>query len=108
MRPSTPIFVEALEELARSRAASPVRTQVVEGPSLSLRLLAAFERGAGRALMLDERERFEAERSQKRADWEQQDRRTRLAAKAEVRAEKARRLQERQQLKQQQRKRRTG
>jgi hypothetical protein len=107
-RPSTPIFVEAIEELARVRATSPVPAQAVAAPPRSLRMLAAFERGAGRALMLDERERSEAERSQKRADWEQQDRRTRLAAKAEVRAEKARRLQERQQLKQQQRKRRTG
>ena len=107
-RPSTPVFVEAIETLARSRAASPVRNRPVEAPPLSLRLLAAFERGAGRALMLDERERFETERNRKRADWEEQDRRTRLAAKADVRAEKARRFEQRQRAKQQQRKRRTG
>ena len=107
-RPSTPIFVEAIDQLARSRDRSPVAAQTVEAPPRSLRMLVAFERGAGHTLMLDQRERFEAERNQKRADWEQQDRRTRLAAKAEVRAAKARRFQERQQLKQQQRKRRTG
>ena len=107
-RPSTPVFVEAIESLARSRAASPIRNEAVEAPPASLRWLAAFERGVGHALMLDERERFEAERNQKRADWEEKDRTTRLAAKAEVRAEKARRFQARQQLKQQQRKRRTG
>ena len=107
-QPSTPIFVEAIEALARSRAGSPVRNETVVEPPLSLRMLAAFERGAGRLLMLDERERLEAERSRTRADWEEQDRRTRLAAKAEVRAEKARRFEERQRAKQQQRKRRTG
>lgn len=107
-RPSTPIFVEAIEELARTPVTSPARVESAEAPPVSLRWLAAFERGVGHALMLDERERFEAERNQKRADWEEQDRSTRLAAKAEVRAKKARRFQERQQLKQQQRKRRTG
>ena len=107
-RSSTPIFVEAIEALARSRHVSPVRSEAVDAPPAPLRWLAAFERGVGHALMLDEREQFEAERSQTRADWEEQDRNTRLAAKAEVRAEKARRFQERQQLKQQQRKRRTG
>jgi hypothetical protein len=105
-RPSTPIFVEAVEQLARSRTTAAGVAEPARPPARSLRLLAAFERGVGHALMMDTRERFEAERSRTRAAWEEQDRRKRLAAKAEVRAAKARRVEERQRLKQQ--KRRTG
>jgi hypothetical protein len=105
-RASTPLFVESIEQLAREprRAAAPAVAGDATVPVL-LRLLADFERGAGHGWMMDEREVFEADRNRKRAAIEEEDRRVRLAAKAEVRAEKARRFAERQRLKQQ---RRTG
>jgi hypothetical protein len=105
-RASTPIFVEAIEALAGLRAEAPAGPALMAAlPPRSLRWLAAFERGAGHALMMDARERFEAARNRKTAELEERDRTARLAAKAEVRAEKARRFAERQRLKQQ---RRTG
>lgn len=95
-RPSTPVFVDAVEELARARAeavAEPAAT--VEAAPGVVRLLAAFERGPGHVLMMDARERLEVERSRSAADVKERDRSVRLAAKAEVRAAKARRREER-------------
>jgi len=100
-RPSTPIFVDAVEQLARLRVASPAAEAAA--PTLSLRLLAAFERGAGHVLMLDERERSRPIAAASAPSGKRRTAGRGLAAKADVRAEKARRFEERQRLKQQKR-----
>ena len=100
-RSSTERFVEAVEALAGGRADAAAAAAPVPAPApLSVRLLAAFERGAGHALMRDAREQGEAVRSRTVAAREAADRRVRLAAKAEVRAAKARAFDERRREKQ--------
>ena len=94
-RSSTALFVESVEGLARMRAAAAGRAGATEVAPRSLRLLAAFERGAGHALMRDAREAREFVRSRTVAAREATDRRVRIAAKAEVRAAKARKVDER-------------
>jgi hypothetical protein len=68
---------------------------MAEVPPLPVRWLAAFERGAGHMMMMDAREQLEARRSRSAADIKERDRTVRLAAKADVRAAKARRRDER-------------
>lgn len=96
-RASTPVFVDAVEALARARATAPAASPAAVSamPSVPVRLLAAFERGPGHALMMDARERLEAARSRTVAERKERDRSVRLAAKVEVRAAKARRREQR-------------
>ena len=102
-RPSTPLFVEAIEYLARSRAGVPAAAVAISAaaPPLSVRLLAAFERGAGHALMRDADEQFENRRNRTVAARKERDRNVRVAAKAETRAAKARKMEHRHREKQQ-------
>ena len=101
-RASTPLFVATVEDLARCRSAAPAGSVVTSPtPPFPVRLLAAFERGVGHALMMDAREHFEAARNRTIATRKERDRNVRLAAKAGVRAAKARRLEQRRREKQQ-------
>jgi hypothetical protein len=88
---STPQFVGAVEELARSRRAAAVELRDVSTVPLGVRWLAALERGAGRGLLMDARELREGEL----VTAEGRARRARLAAKAEQRAAKARTVEQR-------------
>lgn len=94
-KPSTPLFVEAIEHLARSRAGAPAAAMSSIAPPLSIRLLAAFERGGGRALMRDADEQFEFTRNRTVAARKARDRNVRVAAKAATRAAKSRKLEQR-------------
>ena len=100
-KPSTPLFVEAIEHLARSRAGAPAAAMSSTAPPLSVRMLAALERGAGHALMRDADEQFEFKRNRTVAARKNRDRNVRVAAKAETRAAKARKLEQRHREKQQ-------
>ena len=100
-KPSTPLFVEAIEHLARSRAGAPAAAMSSTAPPLSVRLLAALERGAGHALMRDADEQFEFKRNRTVAARKMRDRNVRVAAKGETRAAKARKLEQRHREKQQ-------
>ena len=70
-------------------------------PPLSVRLLAALERGVGHALMRDADEQFEFKRNRTVAARKMRDRNVRVAAKAETREAKARKLEQRHREKQQ-------
>lgn len=93
-RPSTPVFVDAVEKLA---ATARLRPHAVPATMVSpaLRWFAAFERGAGQALMMDRREQLEAKNSRTVHERKSKDRDVRMAAKTAVRAEKAQRVEER-------------
>ena len=94
---STTLFVESVERLGRlpAAAAATDRAGAAATAPLSLRFLAAFERGAGHAVMRDAREEHEVVRSRTVAAQEAADRRVRMAAKADVRAAKARKVDDR-------------
>jgi hypothetical protein len=94
-QPSTPVFVEAVEALGRAGANAPQASPAPQAVPAAVRWLADFERGAGHALMMDARERLEARRSRTAADIKDRDRTQRLAAKADVRAAKAQRREQR-------------
>ena len=101
-RASTPLFVDTIEDLARCRAVVPAELAVAPpAPSFAVRLLAAFERGGGHALMRDAREQLEVARNRTTTARKEQDRSVRLSAKAASRAAKARRQELRHQDKQQ-------
>jgi hypothetical protein len=92
-RASTPLFVDTVEDLVRCRAAAPAGLAVTSpAPPFPVRLLAAFERGAGHALMRDAREQLEVARNRTTAARKERDRSVRLSAKAASRAAKARKL----------------
>ena len=94
-QPSTPVFVAAVESLASHRTEPQAAAHASGEVPVALRWLAAFERGAGHTLMLDQREQLEARNSRVSRAREDRDRDVRMAAKAAVRAEKARRVEER-------------
>ena len=101
-RASTPLFVDTVEDLARCRAVAPAGLAVTSpAPPFTVRLLAAFERGAGHALMRDAREQLEVARNQTTAARKERDRSVRLSAKSASRAAKARKLELRHREKQQ-------
>ncbi|MBI2828464.1 MAG: hypothetical protein HYX77_04225 [Acidobacteria bacterium] len=101
-RASTPLFVDSVEDLAQGRAVAPAGSAVTSPvPPFPVRLLAAFERGAGHSLMRDARERLEDARNRTSAARKERDRSVRLSAKAASRIAKARKLELRHREKQQ-------
>lgn len=97
---STSRFVGAVEELAHSRTAVHAVPAATATAPASLRVLAAFEKGIGHAVMRDARERLEAARSRTVAARENEERSVRLRAKADIRAAKARKMEQRRREKQ--------
>ena len=94
-RASTLIFVDAVEALDAARLPARQVAAVVAIAPLALRCLAAFERGPGRTLMLDQREQLDAEHSRVMGERKNRAREVLLAAKAEVRSGKAQRVEAR-------------